>query len=164
MKKQSLILDHFQNSKQLFKKQKIINLESKTINQTNDTDLAPVNNTKRKRSIELQPPMLIQSNEITFPSFKKYAHLIKKLPLKYQQLEKTFNSLQTVMSYLKSRDTVAVYLKIKDSIQHSSGVEFDLDQLRKILTIYESCFEFKTVIVSINDTRVKSFTIEFPGF
>jgi hypothetical protein len=83
-----------------------------------------------------RPPQLISSTPVSFqapsmttftdPAYKKFARLVQSksslaLPESYQKLLKIFNSLETVLSYLKSRDTPPVLHKILKSVEHQAG-------------------------------------------
>jgi hypothetical protein len=127
---------------------------------------------RRFEDIEsLTPPVLVDSSPITFqtpkekPAYKRFAHLISKttleLPLELQNLIKIFVALESVLNYLKSRDTIAIFHKIQQSVQNQAGVNFELKHLAQIVYIYPEAYKLSSVNVLVRDKRVPSLSIEF---
>jgi hypothetical protein len=121
----------------------------------------------------LPPPALVSAEPIVFstpnekPAYQRYAHLVRKprtsleLPQSFQKLIKLFVALESVINYMKSRDSIAIFHKIQASVQNQAQVNFELKHLAQIVHIYPEAYKLSGVNISIGDKRVSSVSIEF---
>jgi hypothetical protein len=121
----------------------------------------------------LVPPTLVSAEPIVFskpherPAYQRYAHLIQKpktsleLPRALQNLISLFVALESVINYMKSRDTIAVFHKIQSSVQDQARLNFELKHLAQIVYIYPDAYKLSGININMNDKRVSSVSIEF---
>jgi hypothetical protein len=135
-----------------------------------------VEHPKKRKSIasedevDLLPPKLLSSSKNIFktatePAYVRFKHLtVSKtelpLPKEYENLFVLFNALETIVNYLRSRDTIPIFHKIQKPIENQSGKNFNLDHLAKIVYIYPEAYKLSATICMIKDQRVPSVSIE----
>ena len=116
--------------------------------------------------------MLVEAKSIVFqqpkqPAYKRYSSLLTKsktsleLPLALKNLIKIFVALESVLNYLKSRDTVAIFHKIQTSVQNQAGVNFELKHLAQIVHIYPEAYKLCSINAMIQEKRTPSLSIEY---
>ena len=134
----------------------------------------PLESRKRKAIEEDECiPKLINSQPIvkrTVPAYEKYAPLLKQtksksglpLPTKFDKLLLLFTSLETVINYMKSRDTIPILHRIIRSVEHQASTRFEVKHFQMILTVYPEAYVVSSVSAVVGDDRVPSVAIELP--
>jgi DNA replication factor CDT1 like len=118
-------------------------------------------------------PQLINTQPIinkTVPAFRKYAPLLKQtalksglpLPTKFNKLLTLFTSLETVVNYMKSRDTIPILHKIIKSVEHQASTRFEVRHFQMILSVYPEAYIVSSVSAILGEDRIPSVAIELP--
>ncbi|KAJ3367363.1 hypothetical protein HDU91_001477 [Kappamyces sp. JEL0680] len=119
-----------------------------------------------------EPPKLLTTGPVAFkgvsaglesePAFRKFAPLVQiksksslELPQSHQKLLRLFIATETVLNYLKSKDSTAILHKILNS--------FDVGLFAQMVHVYPEAYKLSPVSVLISENQVNSLAIEFPS-
>jgi hypothetical protein len=142
---------------------------NRVINQDKIQDSNRTENPLKRKIID--PPLLIDPKSRVFstvshiPAHIKYKHLTRSktelmLPSDYESLFIIFNALETVVNYLRSKDTACIFHKVQKTVESHANRTFTLNHLAQIVYIYPDAYKLSSSVCFINEIKTFSIAIE----